>query len=532
MSNTPPILQKDDHQQTANGGASAINHTQYPPASLPYNRPPTYRPHSNQPNPHAPMAHGVGGDINNRSSPYLPHSQPPLTHNPSVRSDGYSTAPGAYPYGSDLGHSQSVRSEYGLVSHQHHNPGAQPSTNYYPAMSTNANRDADTVSVRSAATAMTSQSTLVVPVENLEQYRQQVKNSHDPVMQFDFAKRLIEVAEGLEAAKVKKNRDILHNEAVRFLKKAASANYNGKIGVPEALFFLAECYGNGTLGLSVDHEKAFGYYSQAAKHGHPSSIYRTGVCYEVGAGPKRDHSRAIQLYKKAALLGDTAAMFKVGMILINGTLGQNRNPREGVNFIKRAASQADETAPFALHELAVLYEGINNDPALGVVPDLTYAYDLYFQSAKLGYSLSQYRLGLAFEYGHLNLHVDPRRSIKWYSDAARQGNPDAELALSGWYLTGFENVLRQSDKEAYLWAKKAADKGLAKAEYAVAYFLENGVGVQKDLDEARRWYTRAASQGNQRAIARLKSNGHSKGAGKASEWRKEEGTSDGNCVVM
>jgi hypothetical protein len=30
-----------------------------------------------------------------------------------------------------------------------------------------------------------------------------------------------------------------------------------------------------------------------------------------------------------------------------------------------------------------------------------------------------------------------------------------------------EGVLKQSDTEAYLWGRKAANKGLAKAEYAV-----------------------------------------------------------------
>lgn len=174
--------------------------------------------------------------------------------------------------------------------------------------------------------------------------------------------------QGLEAQKVRKNRDILHNEALKWLKKAATATYNGKTGYPESLFYLADCYGNGNLGLTIDHERAFGYYSQGCKHDHPSCIYRTGVCYEVGAGPKRDYNRAVQYYRKAALLGDTAAMFKMGMILLEGSLGQGKRPKEGVNLLKRAAAQADEATPYALHELAILYEGSAFDPSTGIVP--------------------------------------------------------------------------------------------------------------------------------------------------------------------
>jgi TPR repeat protein len=44
-------------------------------------------------------------------------------------------------------------------------------------------------------------------------------------------------------------------------------------------------------------------------------------------------------------------------------------------------------------------------------------------------------------------------------------------------------VLPQSDTEAYLWAKKAAEAGLAKAMYAVGYFYEVGIGTQPNMQE-------------------------------------------------
>ena len=121
----------------------------------------------------------------------------------------------------------------------------------------------------------------------------------------------------------------------------------------------------------------------------------------------------------------------------------------------------------------------------------------------MGHAPAQYRLGLSYEHGLLSLPLDAPRSIAWYTKAATQGHPEAELALAGWYLTGSEGVLPQSDLDAYLWARKAADKGLAKAEFAVGYFTENGIGLRPDLTEARKWYMRSAGQGNKRAIGRL-----------------------------
>ena len=306
----------------------------------------------------------------------------------------------------------------------------------------------------------------------------------------------------------------------------------GKSAYPEAQFFLAECFGNGSLGLPVDHDKAFSLYHQASKQSHPSATYRTAVCYEVGAGTKRDATRAVQYFRKSAGLGDTAAMYKLGMILLNGLLSAPKNAREGISWLKRAAQQASEDCPHALHELGLLYEG-RTEGTGNIIPDAAYAYDLFLKASQFGYAPSQYKLGLSYEYGLLNLPVDPRRSIAWYTRAAEQGDSEAELALSGWYLTGAEGVLKQSDTEAYLWSRKAADKGLAKAEYAVGYYSEHGVGVKIDVEESRRWYLRAASQGNKRALQRLKELKAYAAASRGNarrDFRKEKDSAD--CVIM
>jgi TPR repeat protein len=326
---------------------------------------------------------------------------------------------------------------------------------------------------------------------------------------------------------IRRNQEVLVHEALKWIKKLAVTT-SKRPAYPEAMFYLAECYGSGALGLPIDHDRAFALYERAAKQSHATSTYRTAVCLEVGAGTRKDSGKAYQYYRKAAALGDTAAMYKLGMCLLNGLLNQQKNPREAVIWLKRACSQADESTPHALHEMGILYEG-KGETNGNIIADEAYAYELFLRAAQLGYAPSQFKLGLCFEYGLLGMQVDPRRSIAWYSKAAERGDPDAELALSGWYLTGADGVLAQSDREAYLWARKAADKGLAKAEYAVGYYVEHGVGVHPDLEEARRWFLRAASQGNKRAVQRLNElNGVSKvstssGSGLGLGYEKEGG---------
>ncbi|KAJ3394596.1 hypothetical protein HDU84_007770 [Entophlyctis sp. JEL0112] len=407
--------------------------------------------------------------------------------------------------------------------------------------------DSDNSSIRSTNTTATAsgrhrQNITTLPNgESLEMYRQNAKKSGDPGVQLDFAKFLIATADTVmdsdpDPKRAKKTQDSLYAEALKWIKKLSKSESGRGGAYPEAMFYLAECYGNGSIGLHVDHDRAFTLYVQASKQNHAAAAYRAAVCYEVGAGTKKDYARSVQFYRKSAALGDTAAMYKLGMILLNGLLNQPKNPREGITWLKRAGSQADETTPHALHELAQLYEGKGETNGL-VIPDPAYAHDLYRRGAQLGYSPSQYKLGVCYEYGLLDLPIDPRRSIAWYTRSAEQGDPEAELALSGWYLTGADGVLKQSDTEAYLWARKAADKGLAKAEYAVGYYSEHGVGVKSDVEEARKWYMRAAAQNNKRAVQRLKElkgfSGAAQEKGRSGNWRKDgANANDKDCTIM
>lgn len=328
-------------------------------------------------------------------------------------------------------------------------------------------------------------------------------NPTDDATGLKLAKKLVEAASVLadengtaDKRTRDRNKEKFVLEAHKIVKKLAQHQYG------EAMFYLADCYGQGQLGLQVDTKEAFTLYQGAAKAGHAASAYRTAVCcemgHEEGGGTKRDPLKAVQWYRRAAALGDTPALYKMGMILLKGLLGQQKNQGEAINMLQRAANQADRDNPHALHELALIYE----QPANGnerVIPDEAYALQLFMQAADLGYKFSQFRLGQAYEYGLLGCPIEPRKSIGWYTKAAAQEEHQSELALSGWYLTGIEGVLQQSDTEAYLWARKAAcaEPPLPKALFAMGYFTEVGIGCPKSLEEAKRWYGRAAGKSSQ-----------------------------------
>lgn len=281
-----------------------------------------------------------------------------------------------------------------------------------------------------------------VPVTNAELDRlhaQADSNPGDHATGLILAKKLVEAASvlasdngRLDPKATAKNRERFILDAHKRIKKLVNAGY------PDAMFYLADCYGQGLLGLEVDTKEAFSLYQQAAKLNHAAAAYRTAVCCEMGpeegGGTRKDLARAFQWYRRAAQLQDVAAMYKVGMISLKGLLGQQKNIAEAVTWLKRAAERADVDHPHALHQLGLLHEPGTTDPAVRekVIPDEGYARELFIQAANLGYKFSQARLGLAYEYGALGLPIDSRRSIGWYSKAAAQGEHSAELALSGW----------------------------------------------------------------------------------------------------
>jgi TPR repeat protein len=67
------------------------------------------------------------------------------------------------------------------------------------------------------------------------------------------------------------------------------------------------------------------------------------------------------------------------------------------------------------------------------------------------------------------------------------------MALSKWFLCGAEGAFDKDESLAFTFAEKAARKGLPSAEFAMGYYTEVGVGGAKDIEAARKWYTRVSN---------------------------------------
>ncbi|KAJ5371759.1 hypothetical protein N7517_003765 [Penicillium concentricum] len=335
--------------------------------------------------------------------------------------------------------------------------------------------------------------------DTFEMYLANVKKTDEPTVLYEFAVFMINSMREMPAVDLEDSSPItrarLLRESKSILQRLADRSY------PFAQYYLGDGYASGLFNKGVeDHDRSFPLFVAASKHGHVEACYRTALCYEFGWGCRPDGTRAVQFYRQAASKNHPGAMMRMANACIAGDMGLGKRYREGVKWMKRATESADTQYNAGPYELGVMHErGFGDD----VFPDETYAAQLFTKSAELGHVEACYRLGDAYEHGKLNCPRDPALSIHFYTSAAQNGHPVAMMALCAWYLVGAEPVLEKDENEAYEWAFRAAHLGLAKAQYAVGYFTEMGIGCRRDPLESNVWYVKAADQGDERAKHRI-----------------------------
>ncbi|KAK5987613.1 Chitin synthase regulator 2 [Cladobotryum mycophilum] len=365
--------------------------------------------------------------------------------------------------------------------------------------------------------AVGNNASLLSAQKTLEMYRQNVKKTNDFSVQYSFAVFLISVAQeqGLDfsdpkgrktspqpvrdldspivEAKVANPHDLVR-EARGILQKLAGGGY------PFAQYYLADGFASGLFNKGKeDYNSAFPLFVLAAKHGHAESAYRTALCYEFGWGCRKDPAKAVQFLRTAASKRHPGAMTRLGKACLSGDLGEKRY-REGIKWMKLATEAADTQYNAAPYQLGCLYEtGYGDD----IFRDPSYAAELYTQAADLGHPEANFRMGDAYEHGHLNCPRDPALSVHFYTGAAERGHAGAMMGLCAWYMVGAPPMLEKDEEEAYEWANRSADLGYVKAQYAVGYFTEMGIGCRRDILEANVWYVKAADAGDERAKQRL-----------------------------
>lgn len=342
----------------------------------------------------------------------------------------------------------------------------------------------------------------------LEKAREPVLNSNDPEMQLTWAQ------DALTYVEIAMQNDLRTSNRAGSRPQTPRTEHQLRVDAVNVVSFLADQHHPraefikgmwlefGKFKFRLDRKEAYHCFSRAAQKGYARAEYRIGMQFENSNDPEK----AIKHYNIGVKARDSASSYRMGMMHLLGQHGQPVNHQRGVQLIKFAAETADENAPQGAYVYGMLQA--RELPQVDI-PEQYLPFDLgaarfnIEKAAYLGFAKAQTKMGAAYELCQLGCDFDPALSLHYNALAARQGESEADMAISKWFLCGYEGLFEKNEEIAFTYAQRAAASGLPTAEFAMGYFFEIGMYVSVDLKEAKSWYEKAAEHGNKDATGRI-----------------------------
>lgn len=120
--------------------------------------------------------------------------------------------------------------------------------------------------------------------------------------------------------------------------------------------------------------------------------------------------------------------------------------------------------------------------------------------ANSGDAFSQFLMGVMYQQGQ-GVEASDEQAVQWFTKAAENGLAVAQWTLGGLYsLANPDGPMKMKDnEEAVKWYRKAADQGFAAAQCDLGEMYAKGFGVERSDAQAVVWYRKAAVQGSAQA---------------------------------
>ncbi|KAH9050285.1 HCP-like protein [Lactarius hengduanensis] len=281
--------------------------------------------------------------------------------------------------------------------------------------------------------------------------------------------------------------------------------------VAEAIYLRAKFESTGAYPQFIPQNPrtAFRDYERAARAGFSAAWFKLGRDYENFG----DSPHAKDCYERGIRNNNESCLYRMGMAHLVGQLGLPPSPETALPLLQRAATVATVDSPQPAYVFGLLLLGEFSHATVaphlftpGIPPGSSRDNEArrhLERAAFLNFAPAQYKLGHAYEFAQPPFPFDALLSVQYYSLASQQGEIEADMALSKWFLCGSEGAFDKDESLAFTFAEKAARKGLPSAEFAMGYYVEVGVGGPKDIEAALRWYERASQHGNTEATERL-----------------------------
>ena len=276
------------------------------------------------------------------------------------------------------------------------------------------------------------------------------------------------------------------------------------------------------LVRSGEHQQGIELLQDAAEQGHSDAMAYLGQALLEPENGQTEPVRAERWLRESINAGSVDAQVILGRALVEGQAGLNDLPR-GMNLLEQAA---ERDHPLALAQLGALYlddtrvagqpyiavDYLERGHALGhpwATQQLGAAYlegrgapqnperaeALLSEAVNHNQSGAMRILGQAYLQGSV-LPADPNRGVELLQQAAQAGDTTAMVQLGEVYLEG---PLEGNSSEGIRLLTQAAQQGDSYAMVVLGRTYRQGNGVERDLDEANRWLTRAQQAGHESA---------------------------------
>lgn len=192
-----------------------------------------------------------------------------------------------------------------------------------------------------------------------------------------------------------------------------------------------------------DYVKALECYMKAAEMNHPIALNNIGVIYMNGLIGERNYPLAIEYFKKAVKEQNAEALINLGKCYLYGT-----EEYEEACKVFIAATEIESVAAEAHNRIGVMYFWGNNYKD---------ALECYKKAYELGYE-DTYDLGLMYLYNYDNLTNNVEEGIRLLDEnAMKRDDRDSSIELA-YYLT------KEKDNRATKYIEKCKSLGILDIE--------------------------------------------------------------------
>jgi len=268
-------------------------------------------------------------------------------------------------------------------------------------------------------------------------------------------------------------------EAAQYYQAAADA------GIAFAADALGTFYYSGR-GVPKSDDQAFRYVRQAAESGVWGAMYNLGIFYMSGIGVQQDDDQAIKWFRKSGDAGYAEGYAQVGRIYI---LTDHPNFPLAAQWFQYAA---DRNSVMGAENLGYLYES-----GRGVPQDQATAVAWFRKAAEAGNTHAMRQLGMHLRQG-AGVAWSEGEAMQWFQKASDAGDTRAQSQLAFGYMWGLGKDAGQGHQDygrAAYWYGQAARAGDPVALLDLGVLYANGWGVTQDIEQARAYFSKAASGG-------------------------------------